>query len=75
MFEFSMLNDMRFKRVFFAGVVLHMLWNTGFELPFYGKYLVLGAIGWVIVLGLVQEGLKELKRAHETPLAYEAHLN
>jgi hypothetical protein len=30
-------------------------------LPFQAKQLLLGAIAWVIVFGLIQEGLKQLR--------------
>ena len=35
------------------------------ELPFYGKYVILGVVGWLIVFSLIQEGLGEL-RAEKT---------
>lgn len=60
-FRFAMLNDMRFKRVFLIAAGLHMLWNANFELPFHAKQLLLGGIAWVIVFGLIQEGLKQLR--------------
>jgi protease PrsW len=60
-FSFAMVTDRRFVRVFVTAVVLHMLWNSPLHLPFYGKYLILGAVAWIVILGLVQEGLKELR--------------
>lgn len=60
-FRVDMLNDARFKRVFLIAVALHMLWNANIELPFHAKQLLLGAIAWVIVFGLIQEGLKQLR--------------
>jgi RsiW-degrading membrane proteinase PrsW (M82 family) len=60
-FRFDMLKDPRFTRVFAAAVLLHMIWDSPLELPFDGLYILLGAIAWVIVLGLVQEGLEELR--------------
>jgi len=60
-FTFSMVKDVRFLRVLIAAVVLHMLWNTNIYLPFYGKFVILGIVAWVIVLGLLQEGLKQLR--------------
>lgn len=60
-FSFSMVRDARFLRIFATAVVLHMLWNTSFQLPFMGKYLLLGLVAWIIVLALIQEGLKELR--------------
>jgi len=60
-FEFSMVNDPRFVKVFFTAVVLHMIWNSPFELPYYGKYAILGVAAWVVIFGLIQEGLRELR--------------
>lgn len=60
-FRLEMLRDPRFTRVFAAAVLLHMIWDSPLELPFDGLYVVLGAVAWIIVLGLVQEGLEELR--------------
>lgn len=62
-FRLDMLKDPRFLRVFGAAVVLHMIWNSPWNLPFEGKHLLLGVVAWIIVLGLVQEGLEELQLA------------
>jgi RsiW-degrading membrane proteinase PrsW (M82 family) len=61
-FSLSMLKDVRFLKVFAVAVVLHMLWNSPLHLPFYGKYAILGVAAWIIILGLIQEGLKELRQ-------------
>ena len=60
-FAFGMLGDKRFWHLALVPVVLHMVWNSPLELPFFGKYLILGVVGWFIVLSLLQEGLKELR--------------
>lgn len=60
-FRWEMLKDPRFTRVFAAAVVLHMIWDSPLELPFDGLYILLGAVAWIIVLGLVQEGIAELR--------------
>lgn len=60
-FKFSMVKDGRFWHLFLVPVVLHMIWNADFELPFLGKYLILGVIAWFVVLALIQEGLKEIR--------------
>ena len=66
-FEFSMVQDSRFLRVFAIAVVLHMIWNSPIQLPFYGKYLALGFVAWVVILGFLQDGLKQLR--HEKSIA------
>jgi RsiW-degrading membrane proteinase PrsW (M82 family) len=60
-FRFEMLGDSRFTRVFAAAVLLHMLWDSPLDLPFDALYILLGAAAWIIVLGLVQEGLAQLR--------------
>ncbi|HTY49851.1 MAG TPA: PrsW family glutamic-type intramembrane protease [Steroidobacteraceae bacterium] len=60
-FEPWMLGDARFMRVFAAAVLLHMIWDSGLQLPLYGLNVLLGAVAWVIVLGLIEEGLSELR--------------
>ena len=68
-FALEMLKDMRFLKVFGLAVVLHMLWNTPYNLPFYGKYAILGVAAWIVILGLIQEGLKELRAEKAAALA------
>jgi len=62
LFRFRMLLNLRFLRVLAIAIVLHMIWNSPLQIPFFGKYLILGLIAWVIVLALVSEGLRELHR-------------
>ena len=56
-----MLLDWRFVRVFVIAVTLHSVWNSPIQLPFFGKYVIVGLIGWVVVLGLIGEGLEQLE--------------
>ena len=60
-FKLSAFFDWRFLRLFLCPVILHCLWNAGFELPYYGKEIIIGLVGWIVVLALVQEGLNELR--------------
>ena len=55
-----MLCDEKFIRLLLVPVFLHMVWNSPFQLPLYGKYLIVGAVGWFVCLSLVQEGLHEI---------------
>lgn len=59
-FRWGMLCDERFIRLLLVSVILHMVWNSPFQLPLYGKYLLVGAVGWFVCLSLVQEGLHEI---------------
>lgn len=72
-FNWSMVQDMRFLRVFLSSVILHMIWDTSFSilpLPYVGdvKYIILGVIGWVITFRLIQAGLKQLNEARRSEL-------
>lgn len=69
-FQWSMLGDMRFLRVLFSSMALHMIWNAEFSIlaipVFYDiKFLLLGIIGWVICFRLVQVGLGQLNEARK----------
>ena len=61
LFRFRMLFDFRFLRVLAIAIVLHMIWNAPVYVPFLGKYLLVGLVGWIVVLALVSEGLHELE--------------
>ena len=68
-FKLDMLVDKRFLRLAALPVVLHILWDFPSipiidAIPFL-KYFVLGIVGWVAVLSLIQEGLKEIRKDKE----------
>ena len=65
-FKLAMIKNKKFWGLFLVPVVLHAIWNADFELPFYGKHIILGLVAWLIVLALVQEGLKEIKAEKST---------
>jgi RsiW-degrading membrane proteinase PrsW (M82 family) len=60
-FRFDMLSDPRFLRVFLVAIALHMINNAPIPLPLFGKYLVIGFVAWVVLLSMVQAGLKEVR--------------
>ena len=69
-FSPSMLWDWGFLRVMLISVVLHMLWNSDFGIPLAGpvwspivKQAILGVIGWVLILLLIQDGLNQIREA------------
>lgn len=67
-FQWNMLGDLRFLRVLFSSMLLHMIWNADFgilPIPVFVdiKYPILGLIAWVICFRLVQAGLKQLNEA------------
>lgn len=68
-FSMGMLLDGRFWHLAIVPVILHMLWNADFSLPYHLKNIGLGLVAWIIILALIQEGLKELRL--EKVAAYE----
>jgi RsiW-degrading membrane proteinase PrsW (M82 family) len=61
----GMFFDPRFLRTFMVPVALHMFWNSPL-LRFEGalgliKPILVGSIGWYVVLGLVQEGMRQIR--------------
>ena len=68
-FKWRMLCDERFIRLLLVPVILHMIWNTPWQLPYFGKFIILGFVGWFVCLSLVQEGLHEI--AEEQKDAYK----
>lgn len=70
MFEWSMVSDARFLRIFIIVAGLHLAWNSPLTIPviggmtgWLGLRLVLGLIGWIIVFSLIQTGIKEVRAA------------
>jgi RsiW-degrading membrane proteinase PrsW (M82 family) len=59
-FKWYMLCDEKFIRLLLVPVILHMIWNSPLQLPYFGKYIILGFAGWFVCLSLVQEGLHEI---------------
>ncbi len=60
-FRLGLFANPTFWRAMIIPMVLHMLWNTPFDLPFYSKQIVLGFLGWFVLFGLVQQGLKQVR--------------
>ena len=63
-FDWAMLKDARFLRLFAIAVVLHALWNAPADWDWSpAKELFVGFVAWLIILSLVQAGLKEIRAA------------
>jgi protease PrsW len=60
-FNLEMVKDRRFLRIFGIAVVLHMTWNSPIDFPLYGKFVALGFVAWIVILALIQDGLKQLR--------------
>lgn len=59
-FTWEMLTDKRVYPLLLLAMGLHFLWNTPIHPPFYLKNLILGAVAWVIVIALIQAGLRQV---------------
>jgi RsiW-degrading membrane proteinase PrsW (M82 family) len=69
-FSWDMLKAPAFLRVFISSVLIHMCWDAPFgliPLPLVIdlKFVILGVLGWVICLRLVQAGLQQLNKARQ----------
>ena len=61
-FKWRMLCDERFIRLLLVPVILHMIWNSPLQLPYFGTFVILGFVGWFVCFSLVQEGLHEIAK-------------
>jgi RsiW-degrading membrane proteinase PrsW (M82 family) len=75
-FSFSMLMQWPVLRVLLLVMGLHALWNSPLVAPIVGDFLgtvlkwgIIGLLGWILVLLLIQSGLNQVKAAQseETP--------
>ena len=70
-FRWSMLCDEKFIRLFIVPVVLHMIWNSGLDLPYHAEWIAAGFVGWFVCFSLVGDGLREIaaeqKEAQKVP--------
>ncbi len=66
-FNFNMLVDKDFTKVFGVAIVLHMVWNSPLSgvIPFYLLNIMLGFVAWKIIFGLIYEGLMQLSQEKE----------
>ena len=62
-FNVGMLGNPMFWKAFLIPVGLHMIWNTR-QIPdyFFILHILNGVVAWFIVFGIVQQGLKQVKR-------------
>lgn len=65
-FQWEMLKDIRFVRVFALCAGMHMVWNSPLHLPLFLKYIALGFVAWVALLSFIQAGLRQIRNAQAT---------
>ena len=59
-FSLKFLNKKAFYAPFLTVIICHAIWNSPFQLPFYGTLIICGLISWVLVLSLVNLGMKQI---------------
>jgi RsiW-degrading membrane proteinase PrsW (M82 family) len=63
---FRTLMAPKFLRMLAAAMLLHMLWNSPWPgPPFHPKEVLLGTVGWFLIWGLVQQGLRQVRVLQE----------
>jgi len=70
-FSFDMALDIRFLRVLGLAMAMHMVNNAPIRNALHWKEIVLGFVAWVVILGFIQAGLKEV-RAEQAKLPAQA---
>ncbi|MCQ6280035.1 PrsW family glutamic-type intramembrane protease [Bacillus sp. EB600] len=69
-FQWSMLKDIRFLRIFVIVVFLHALWDVPWSdtmgIPF--PQIIFTIVSWIIALGVMNTGLKEISSLKEQTL-------
>lgn len=64
-FRWEMVKDIRFWRVLAIAAGVHAVWNCNFNPPLYLKEIALGFVAWVVILSLIQDGLKQIRAEQE----------
>jgi len=60
-FQLGMLFDGGFLKTMIIPMILHMTWDAPFNSPFDIHLIGLGIVGWFVVFGLVQQGLRQIR--------------
>jgi len=71
-FSPEMLTDAKFWKALVIPVGLHMFYNSPLPSPMYIKEAIVALLSWVVILGLLQQGLRQVR--HEQQLAAQTIL-
>lgn len=79
-FDFGMFKEWQVLRILLFVMALHATWNSPLTVPLVGdllgfllKSLILGVIGWLLVLMLIQSGLGQVKNAKFSDESTDKH--
>tara|TARA_Y100001978_G_scaffold101594_1_gene90924 strand:- start:4764 stop:6452 length:1689 start_codon:yes stop_codon:yes gene_type:complete len=61
-FSFKLLKKKSFYAPFVAVIICHAIWNSPFQLPFFGTYIICGLIAWILALSLLNLGIKQISQ-------------
>jgi RsiW-degrading membrane proteinase PrsW (M82 family) len=61
-FNIAMLGNPLFWKAFLIPVSLHMIWNSPIPDWFFILHILNGLVAWFVVFGIVQQGLKQVRR-------------
>ncbi len=62
-FDWEMLKDIRFLRVFGLAAAMHAIWDSPLSEWMNLKFIALGFVVWVAVLSYIQTGLRQVREA------------
>lgn len=62
-FDWDMLKDRRCLSPIVASMLLHAVWNSPLpaKLPLYSGYFALGAVAWIIAIGMMLGAIREIR--------------
>ena len=68
-FQFSILTDWRFLRIFLLAIALHSIWDMPLpvftRIPIYD--ILLTVISWIIIFSFISTGLRQITQIKRTP--------
>ena len=54
-----------FMHIVWTAVAGGALWNSPWQLPFMGKYIICGLLFWIIALSILNLGIKQITQEKE----------
>ena len=63
--RFDAIVDVRFWKAFLIPVLLHMFYNSPLPSPLYIKEVIVAIVSWIVILGFLQQGLHQVRRAQQ----------
>ncbi len=64
-FSLKNIQTKKFILPFSIMIICHALWNSPWQLPFMGKYIICGLLSWIIALSILNLGIKQIIQEKE----------